>query len=538
MAETNFPGEIEVWFIVRFRPYLHLVWKGDFVKTISSLRRFRSLLAISALACPLIESSAQAVVIAVEDFESYAPGSALNGQSGGTGWTGAWTGVAASKVQSITLVDPNGLVSGGTKALQFTNTTGDIGNAFSRTFAPSTNTLYVAYQLRVESFEDNDFLSIGNSNGAVANSADTLSTGVRNNAGNPIYSRVGNSGSGDTDNVALATPGNPVPDATDFLIVAKYSKVSGSLTYNRTEVFVNPLNFIEPGTPSAVSTDSDPTISQLSLLTGRVLVDQTNDTVYLDSFRVATSFSEALGQPSVKLKNVTITAFADAHIQSGSNGNLNFANSAVMAVKNGNPTSGSGINVSRKAYIQFDVSNIDLDAIGQASLSLTVAPPVAGVDLGLTQWEFALYGVRDDFIPGAGKLDENWAENALNGNNAPANDTANGGAVIAGDVFGGTFLSTFILSGAGTDGMVIDLNDLAILNFLKSDTDGVVSFILVRTTQEFLSNSIVHGFYSSESTTGFGPRLNVAAIIVPEPSIAILGLMSLTGLALRRRHQA
>lgn len=503
------------------------------MKKHSSLRH---LCMASALASSLWATHSHAALIAYEDFESYVAGSALNGQSGGTGFTGAWTSDPRSTVQAISITDPNNLVNGGSNALRMqltANASTDIANAFSRTFAAETGTVYVSYLVRVESFEDNDFLAVINSNGAVGNNGDTLSTGVRNNGGNPIYSRVGGSSApGDTDNVGSGA-GSSVPDNTNFLVVAKYSKVGGSLTYNQTEVFVNPAGYFEP-VRSAVSNSSQPTISQLSLLTGRFLGNEINDVAYVDSLRVATTFADAVGLTGPKLKEANIGAFADAHIQSGSNGGLNFANNATMQVKFGNNTTGT--DFSRKAYIQFDVAALDLDALNSAALTLTVAAPAGGVDPGPTNWTFAVYGVRDDFVPGAGKLDENWAETSLNGNNAPGNNTTNGGAVIASDVFGGTFLSTFILSGAGVDGTVITLDDQAILDFLKSDTDGVVSFILVRTTQETLNvNSLVHAFYSSESTTGFGPRLIVSSII-PEPSVAILSLMGMAGLGLRRRR--
>ena len=505
------------------------------MRTISSMRFFRPAIAASILAGSLGAASSQGALIAHEDFESYTVGSGLNGQSGGTGFTGAWSADARATIHAISMSDPNNKINGGSNALKLQLNAVPVGfvditNAFNRPFADQTDTLYVSYLVRVESFDNDDFLAVINSDGATGDNANSLSTGVRNNTNNPIFSRVGASSGGDTDNVT----GSTVPDDTTILVVAKYSKTGGSPTYNQTEVFINPTGNFEPAR-AAVSNSSQPTINELSLLAGRFRVNETNDVAYLDSFRVATTFASAVGLTE-KVTDATLNAFADAHIQSGSNGGTNFANATSMLVKHGNNTSGA--DFSRKAYMQFDVAGLDLDALGSAALSLTVAPPGGGVDTNPTNWTFELYGLSDDFAPGAGKLDENWLETALNANNAPGNNTTNGGAVIASDVFGGTFLATFDLLGAGVDGTVITLDDSAILDFLKSDTDGVVSFILVRSTQETNStNTIVHAFYSSESTTGFGPKLIVSSVI-PEPATASLALLGLGSLMMRRRRMA
>ncbi len=523
------------------------------MKTLSSLRHFR-MAAAALLAGSLCATTSHAAVIAHEDFESYTAGTPLSGLSGGTGFTGAWTGASQATVQSMTLVDPNGLVSGGSQALRISGITGgavnvDVPNAFSRTFAATTDTLYVSYQVRVESFGDADFLAVLNSNGATGNDANMLSTGVRNNAGNPIFSRVGASNAPGVSTNVPSGPGSTVPDETDFLIVAKYSKVDGSLTYNQTEVFVNPVKLYEQ-TPSAVAKSSQPNISELSLLTGRVLSAPAHDsTVWLDSFTVATTFHEAVGAKAAGL--ASFTAAADAHVQNSQisqtvEANTNFGLSETLQVKNslGAGTGGALGGADRKTYIRFEAPDpAGFQGYTNADLVLTVAttPTLGNAEAGF-EWTFALYGLRDDaagqnWIEGNGG-DDNDPLGEITWNNAPGNTpgSQDGSLVDFAQMFGGEELATFTILGRGTDGAQIVLDDPRILEFIQSDTDGLISFLLVRQTLEpGGANSVVHQFRSSEHDLGGGPTLHLYGAIVPEPSVAILGLMSLAGLGLRRR---
>lgn len=518
------------------------------MKAMSAVRSLVGMRGLTACAvtsaCLLAAGEAKAVVLALETFESYTAGSVLNGQNGGSGWTGAWGSTAQATVQNASLVDPNGFVSGGGKALQLQLAAGaDVGNIFNRSFGSTSSTVYMSYLVLVDSFEDNDFLSVSGSNGAVGNAQDTLSSGVRNNVGNPIYSRVGTSGTGDTDNV-VSGAGSTVPDNTTFLVVAKYTKDAGSLTYNRTDVYVNPTSPFEPAAPSATSIETNapdkPTINALSMVTGRFLASDNTDRVVLDSIRVATTFHEALGVSNVAIDNKTFQAAADAYVQNGTLTSTNFGTSSVLQVKNS-----AQVDFDRKAWIRFEapVGGTFANAVsGQLALTIdTTGNP--GTDAN-TSWTFQIFGLAEgaagqSWVEGNGGAD-NIPVGEITWANAPGNDITNGSDVNLLDMFSGAPLATFTITGRGVNGTQILLDEPGIANFLRADTDGKLTFVLTRLTLEnnTATNSVVHQFRSAESTAGGGPELRVGfAVIVPEPSVAILSLLSLGGLALRRRRE-
>ena len=238
---------------------------------------------------------AGAVPIAVETFESYGAGANLNGGSGGTGWTSNWFAAGAhTTVQPQSLSDPNGLSNGETQAarMQAVGTPGDVGNFLNRAFPATTDTLYMSLLVHVVNGVDSgDFYNFLVSNGATGNTNAGLGVGIRNNTNNPFFSRVGSSGSGDTD-----TSSTNAVAGTTFLLVAKFSK-DGSANYNRTDLFINPPSLVEPGTPDAFSVSGVTGLSTLSLFSVRNFNPESGDTVFIDNIRFAATFADAIGVP-------------------------------------------------------------------------------------------------------------------------------------------------------------------------------------------------------------------------------------------------
>ncbi|QNN22261.1 PEP-CTERM sorting domain-containing protein [Planctomycetales bacterium ZRK34] len=231
---------------------------------------------------------------AYDGFESYSSGSNLNGLNGGDDWANAWSSDASDvSVQSISLDDPNGTVDGGDQAMRIQPgaNTGDNTSVLSRDFAAMTGDVYLGLLIRVSSFEDGDFLQIQLSDGAAGNSSDTLSIGVQQSAGNPFFARVGQSSN---DSVNASTQ---AADDTDFLLVAKFSK-DGNGQYANTDLFINPTDpYHEPAIADAAASSSAPSITQLSHFTIRLFSFESDDVVYLDEIRIASSFAEAVGVP-------------------------------------------------------------------------------------------------------------------------------------------------------------------------------------------------------------------------------------------------
>lgn len=221
----------------------------------------------------------------------------------------------------------------------------------------------------------------------------------------------------------------------------------------------------------------------------------------------------------------TLTADADTFVQLGS-ATTNFGTSADLVVKD----SGSQ-SFTRKAYIRFDVSGLPLDNVVAASLDLVVSGRSSGSSTQ-ANYPVQIFGLADanagnNWIEGNGGAD-NLPVGEITWNNAPANNTANNGLTAAATLLGG-----FTVPGTANPGDLFSFSNAALLNFLKADTDGFVTFIVRRNGGTSANNL---SFASSENTAQSGPRLNL--VIIPEPATASLGLMGMAGLFLRRRRMA
>lgn len=246
-------------------------------------------LMVTALGC--ITAPAQA---AYEGFETYSPGSNLNGLSGGAGWTSAWASTGSSvAIESVMLDDPAANVDGGAQAahIQPAANVTDTSGFISRTFGAMTGDVYLGLLIRVSSFDDGDFLQIQLSDGAIGNDSNTLSVGIQQASGNPFFARVGTSGNSSVNSSTQAA------DDTDFLLVAKFSK-DGSGQYAHTDLYINPTDpFHEPLVANASASSSAPSITQLTRLSARLFSIETDDVIRLDEIRISSNFSGALGIP-------------------------------------------------------------------------------------------------------------------------------------------------------------------------------------------------------------------------------------------------
>jgi hypothetical protein len=243
----------------------------------------RKLLASAALAAASIAGGAHAAVIASDNLESYTLNGALNGGSGGTGWTGNWAAVPGI------LVETAALSGGGTKAAESNDVTDSI-TAATRAFAPQTGTVYFSLLFdAVAGLTTDDFIHV-----YLANAASNVKSGgigLLSTTTDFLGARVGDVNGGDTTSSTTAAV-----QGTTYLLVGKVSKTTGG-NYNRVDLFINPATTTEPVTPDATDA-ADSTVSTLSVFGIRTFNTDVGDRYQFDEIKVGTTFADVVPEPA------------------------------------------------------------------------------------------------------------------------------------------------------------------------------------------------------------------------------------------------
>jgi hypothetical protein len=149
------------------------------------------------------------------------------------------------------------------------------------------------------------------------------------------------------------------------------------------------------------------------------------------------------------------------------------------------------------AYLGLDLAAVGGLRILDAELSLTFAPSGMGFASQVPDATFVLYGVTDE-------ASDDWDERALRWQNAPANRPGRAGLDPDKVVRLGSFeLPQGQQSGTRTVG------GPSLVKFLRSDTNKLVTFILVRETQGNGPSDLVHAFASKRHPSLPPPTLRL-----------------------------
>ncbi|RYX85077.1 DNRLRE domain-containing protein [bacterium] len=190
---------------------------------------------------------------------------------------------------------------------------------------------------------------------------------------------------------------------------------------------------------------------------------------------------------------------ADLNVRGGAGfDDGNFGDHDVLRVRNS-----KDLLSSRKTYLRFDLATLP-DPVTTASgvtlgLRLTTAE---GKSAPGKIWTFNVFGLKD------GDPSESWSEKAATWLNAPANDATSALNLKTDTV---TSLGTFTITGTGVADQVINFSTPALLNFLKSDTNGQATLIITRQeVGDGPDNDVMHIFASKEHDPIAPPVLSVA----------------------------
>lgn len=151
----------------------------------------------------------------------------------------------------------------------------------------------------------------------------------------------------------------------------------------------------------------------------------------------------------------------------------------------------------RKIYLQFDLTEIDLTRLEEASLTMTASPTGIGYASRMPDATFEVYALTND------QLDA-WAMDDLTWENAPAN-------VSQGDELDETqtrSLGSFTVPRGQKQG-TYSLSGEPLVDLIKSDANRLVTLIIVPKTREAISGALVHGFAAGNHLTLPPPTLRL-----------------------------
>jgi hypothetical protein len=152
-------------------------------------------------------------------------------------------------------------------------------------------------------------------------------------------------------------------------------------------------------------------------------------------------------------------------------------------------------NNERRAFLTFDVSQIAPGKVAEAQLVLDPEPSGLGFSALVPDSRFALYGITDETLEG-------WDENQARWDSTPACD--DNGPIPAQT----RKLAEFWIPRGGS-GDLLTVRGEALAEFIRQDSNGLVSFLLIRETGESDPSGLVHAFASKEHPTARPPTLRV-----------------------------
>jgi len=278
---------------------------------------YRRVLTAAAIVCAafvpwlLMAAPAAAVVIAQDDFESYALGTIQDQGTAGNGWTSAWTGLACTKPASVALRDvSSGVLPGfgqslelGFSAVQSSGAPTN-NNVLQRTFDPKEETVYVGFAFKTIGFENGGTgVTAGDMFQVYVNNT-TNDSGTAGSQGDSLSCGVDFSPPPEGDNGAYFARKGGDQTPTVFIhsndaihrIVMRVSRSGATIEgyFDEVAVFVDQVTEGIPDAARGAGETVEPTFSTVSVLHMRIWGMELEDRILLDGLRIATTYAEAL----------------------------------------------------------------------------------------------------------------------------------------------------------------------------------------------------------------------------------------------------
>lgn len=185
---------------------------------------------------------------------------------------------------------------------------------------------------------------------------------------------------------------------------------------------------------------------------------------------------------------------ADTCVRQGDAGGP-YGGSPLLMVKHSTDYAGN----RRKAWLAFDLGGVDRGRIADAELVLAIEPSGLGYASVVPDATFQVFGLIDE------SADATWDEASLLWQDAPANRVDDGFSV---DPARTVLLGEFVVEQGVSSGLRT-VSGPALADFLKADTNGIATVILVRTTDETDRHGLVHAFASREHPAAMPPTLRL-----------------------------
>jgi hypothetical protein len=182
----------------------------------------------------------------------------------------------------------------------------------------------------------------------------------------------------------------------------------------------------------------------------------------------------------------------DGYARRGDNG-APMGSHPVLIVKHTDLEGGK--NNERRAVITFDVSQFATANAREAQLILDPQPSGYGFSTLVPDSRFAVYGLTDESLDGWNEKEMRWA-------------TVPGCTDAGPDLNRARKVAEFWIPRGGSGGPITIRSD-ALAEFVREDTNGMITFVIVRETGETNTSGLAHAFASREHPTARPPTLRL-----------------------------